>query len=525
MFGAPSHHGQGTDAPMNTAAAIMSAMLDGKTPKELFELGSKMSVSTVIVDTIFFLDPHNGTTASHRAMLLPIAAARHGNLNFLRGLASQPDFFDVSVSSPSTGLLGQMEHGSELLSIGCACELLARGNLAGLALLDACAADRKASLAERAKLSPDNPRENFYVDMFLDLGQSGRQRERMLFWLASSAMTPPETLSAGLAWVRQRCGAELPNGPVRRGKRAQREGAEDDLLAEWGHRAFSSGRENSMLSAMALGYKPSQEQALTAADAGCFDIAASLYATQSAPSDTDVYPAPVAIAGDLANCLGSIAEGYWEERQKVKPSEWRSSTWGSFFNHREQIHRGASMALAGDFDSPFDKPAALAEGKLRLASMARALCASPLPKESLDAADIEALAPNAPATSDELIFLAAIGSPRLSALLASSPIEELAGDSLCSAMIKARAAEAENFRRLENRSRDSRLLALVGEKLGHVDHALFECSQRSSTLLSSAMRDKLRAFLEEQNLAIPFEQKALEIAAAPASRRRSPLKA
>lgn len=524
MFGAPSHRAQGTDAPMKTAGAIMSAMLDAKTPRELFELGCQMSVSTIIVDTFFFLDPDNGATASHQPMLLPIAAARHGNLDFLRGLASQPDFFDVHIPS-SSGTLGQMEHGSELLSIGCASELLARGNLEGLAMLDASAANRKAALAQSATISPNGSRDSFYVDHFLDLGHSDRPREHMLFWLALSAMTTPERLSEGLAWIRKRCGGESFANSRRRGSPPRQTESADRLLDEWGNRAFSSGRINSKLSAMALGYKPSQEQALMAVEEGCFEIAASLYANQSSPCDTDVRPAPLAMAGSLANCLGSIAEGYWDERRKAKPSEWRSSTWGSFFAHREHIHQGAAMALAGAFDSPFDKPAALASGKLRLASIARALCAIPLPRESADAADIEALSPNAPATSDELIFLAAIGSPRLSERLASSPIDELAGDSLCSAMIKARANDSEQIRRLEQRARDGRLLALAVEKLGYVDHALFECSQRSSSLLSSAMRNTLRAFLEEQNLAIAFEQKALEIATSPAAKRRSPLKA
>lgn len=518
MFGAPAAR-RGTDAPMRTAGMMLAAMLDGKTPSQAEDLGAKMELLSIMVDSLFFVDPFDGPAASHRSMLLPIAAAKHGNHGFLRGLVSQPDFFAATV--PHASVSDRLEHSSELVSIACTFELLARCDMEGLAILDAGAAARRKLIEAQAEPARKDRETLYSLDSFSEISSYSRGRDMMISGIALASSASPEQRSEALSWIQE-------HSPAQAHEKLGPSGVPADLLDKWGAAAFASGISQSMLSALALGYPPSQTDALKAAESGCFEVAASIYKGLSKADPSGPAPAPLAMSGNLANCLGPIAEGYWEERKKITPSEWRESTWGNYFGHREHIHQGALLAMAGSLDSRFDKPAALVEGKQRLASIIRALSSLSLPGLApVSYAEIEALAPNAPPTSDELIFLGTIGSKNLAERLDQTPIEEPIADSFCSAMIKAHAAAADPDGRQRPRSgaADLRRAEIAKEKLEHLENALFECSQRSSSLLSSAMRDKLGETLQAQGLSVRFETKALDMASAGSTRRRAPLKA
>ena len=502
MFGT-RFYSVGSDRKLNDAALVFQAMTVGRPPAEREAAGAMCPPWGILVDTQE-VNLDGRATPIRTSMRFAVAACRHGDQDFLRGLLSQPALFDYPVGGEWRE---SMEFAHDPLSIACASVLLARGDFESLQVL-------LQNAQTRAQAEADQPpsrgrRHESFAPQFLSLDSKSAET---LFWnLAQSKGLGQAQIKQGFHWIRERCAPALA----------------PKACAYLLDAATQTGADAALSCALDLGATPTPADAVRAASQGAFESAKRM-AAKTDPKAFCVNPGEKessickALADSLSSTLPHLALGLSEWRDPRSTS--MESTLFSYVHNRDKVHLGAQMALAGDFDLPDEDPVALERAKDQIASCLRALEQTSFPDLAPIAPAARSLRPNAPASASELQFLAVHcpeGLPQ--ALEQAAPGE---GDRFCDMAIERHrdAIRRDGFSSRSHPDASAERSRLLVER---AQQALFEIFHRDSSLISPGARDKLMAHARTQpGLAEAFEREAIERAAAPAKgKSRGPLKA
>jgi hypothetical protein len=516
MF-ATADHFRRTDRPLYSAATLIRALSQGKTPEQARAVGASIAPWQIISDPIVYMDS-GAKRASHRFLAIAIAACIAGEKDLLDGMSSRDDFFE---DLPLNETRETLVHANTPLAVACAYEALGRGRMDILGMLK-----EKAREAKEKYSSKDADR-SWHVHRFDSLLHSAERDSKVYFhYLSHSPSLSPQQLLDGFSWV-----AGL----------SERHSAAD-LASQWLTVACESGNSAAVNAALFVGALPTWSHVRSAAQRGALD-AASLMAPladafeKATPKTTTsalralgrapkagAAPARESIVEDMvqsyARSLQSIGDGATEWRA---PSDTgREMTWAEYSDNRDAIHQACLMAMAGSFDSSLDDPSRLDKAKTSLASLARALCSLGQAGDALRLDQIETARPAAPPLAEELLLLGRIGSARLGPMLdQASPTE---GSRFAPMLLKAHANAAIQTRRAQGWKDSPARSALLDANGARLGAALFASYERESSLFDAPARQQLRDYLVQAGLAVEFERQSLELASTVATKRSRPLK-
>jgi hypothetical protein len=505
MFGTNYHH-QGSERGLDDAGLLFEAMTTGRSAPEREAAGAMGKPDAIVVDSRT-VSIDGRPQELRQCMRFAVAACRHGDKDFLRGLLSLPSMFN----HPShADWRESMEFAHEPLALSCAGVLLARGDFESLGVLSSAA---HAKIASTKDPKPGWRRDDSQACSFLELDQ--KQAENLFWQLAYSKALKAEQFNAGFDWIRSRCHSNLAS----------------KAPALWLDAATQSGSELALESALSMGAIPSPQDVVRAAGQGGFETAVRM-AKIAKPGAVSRHgrgdsEKNASVCGSLASSLlGSLPD------LALRMSEWRDpkstsmeSGLYSYVRNRANLHRGAELALEGALDLPGEDPAALELFKNQIASAIRALCLASFPGlPEVDPKLASRLRPDAPVTFQELQFLATCSPDRLPAALDRA--DQNAGEKFCEMAIR-RHLEAEKHKGYSSRSHPEASKTRSEELAKRAEQALFEIFQRDSALIGPSSHQALMTHLRKyEGVAEAFEREAISRSTQTAvSRSRGPLKA
>lgn len=522
MFSSPNRFVYRTGSPLHEAQALFEGLCAGKDDESLRALGATLPPGLIVCDAQRYREHHGGPVRAIPHFIdMASAAAKHGSLPLLAGMASRPDFFE---HQPYMEMRESTAHEGKPLAQACAREAAARGRVDMLAMLAAAESLFKAARhAGDRRLNRTQEWSRFQPGLS-NLGTE--QAKDLLEFAAYSSTCSDEQVCAVAHWVGASCrssrGNDGSSSPI----------SPSDFAALWLDVACESGKPSAILDALSLGASPEPRHVALAADRGAVQAAKAMALLAQSPvvrpgrrhsilRDESKDPVAESMARSFEHAFDSIACGILEWRS---PSELsREATWAEFSDHREVFHANALMALRGDFDTAADEPSGLDAAKARLASAARAMAALDPKDPCARVAEIDAVRLGSAPLSPELILLARVGSPRFATALDQASIAEASEACRKLCLKHAEASKAAPGPDPSNRSAGGHDSA--ARQLDLLRVALYELYSRESSKLGTSTRQLLAEELSARGLSREFERRVLDQASGPASKRRGPLRA
>lgn len=521
MFAIPRRRFK-SDRPATQSKALLNAICQGRSAEEKQTLGATICPWALSFDASTYRESRGGPLSA-LAHFNPMAAtvAKHGDLDLFKGHLRHPDFFGESPHIENSDRNGY-EHKDRDLTLACALEAAARGRVDMLETL------HEACLAHVAARAPDPEGHRRYsraessVDHFLEFNSD--QAKKLFQWMASSSLDE-EAILLTYRWIESHCGKNKKAGyefyPAEPTNLAQ------ELL----DCACECESPKCAEIALALGATPLLTHLDALAGFGALDLAERIAKEAKAPNPKQRdrleprFGAPKdersticdKMVFSFSNALIYIVQGHFETRED---NTWRESTWADFSDYRTLIHSACARALSGAFDSRHDKPEQLERDKDRLASVARALCALDLPGDAEALAKVEALRPNAPACSEELLHIALLGRAEFGERLHGATLEQ--ADEFCKKLIKH---HQDASKRKPLPGHGQRGIDAHDTRAKNLFEAIYAASCRESSCMTPSTRETFRSHLAQSGLTMELERRALEEASATPTKRRGPLKA
>lgn len=424
MFGTPYRYN--SLPKLSSSSAIFAGLCYGRTPKEKFDIGNACDPRVTFSDSKTYLIDGREETF-HTSMPFAVAAARHGDLNLFLGVVASPHFF---WTIPYSERNDRQEHVGKTLAEACACEAFARGHLE---MFDGIVAAAKLASAKDLQHKHDRDRHSLSAAThFLEMNMTSV--EYIFDWLSLGSERDTGKLAEAFERIATLVSSEfgqkgLPNLRQR-------------LSQLWLDAGLAHGNEAAARSAISLGAAVGQRDVFLMAQNGLLDLARE-FAPKAAPetkqsrerrrgSNEDTICE--AISSSLGCSLPNVANGMESWRDPREGG--REMTWAIFSDNHADIRKMAVLALAGSFDSPGQDAAKIAAAKKEIVSYCRALAVG-MPNGHEFVAELATMDSQAPATPEELLFLARISPENLGPSFARAPQKTM--DALLNGVMKLHA--------------------------------------------------------------------------------------